>query len=154
MTINQIQEQIEILEKQMRELEPKIKKVPSILGVAIPGGVSLFGLISFLYTLLLFYVEYQFDMENTGLIVAMILFGALFLLGVVVALTGIPRLKRMKVINGQYNKLEDEKKSLEKKLKVLAQSGIVESKDDILLRLLSENKITLEEYKNLSGKSK
>lgn len=154
MTINQIQEQIETLEKQMRELEPKRKKVASILGMAIPGGVSLFGLLGFLYTLFIYAVEQDFIKDETGYIVTMIVFGAICLLGALVCLTGVPRLKRMKVINDQYNKLEDEKKSLEKKLKVLAQSGIVESRDDTLLRLLSENKITLEEYKNLSGKNK
>ena len=152
MTINQIQNQIEELEKQMRELEPNVKKASSIVRMAVPGGISLFGLIAFLYTLLIYFLESQFVTDETGFIIAMIIFGAIFLLGAISCLTGIPQLKKMKVRNNEYNKLEDEKKSLEKKLKVLAKSEIIETKDDTLLRLLSEGKLTLEEYKQLSNK--
>ena len=152
MTREEMVSRIEVLEEQMRELEPKRKKVASILGMAIPGGVSLFGLLGFLYTLFIYAVEQDFIKDETGFIVTMIVFGAICLLGALVCLTGIPRLKRMKVINSEYNKLEDEKKSLEKRLKLLAKTGMVESNDDTLLRLLSENKITLEEYKQLSNK--
>ena len=154
MTREQTVNRIEELEAQMRELEPKIKKVPSILRMAIPGGVAIFGLFSLFTTFLVFAAEYEFDETQVGTIVTMIVFGAIFLLGVVLCLLGIPQLKRMIGINREYNKLDDEKKSLEKRLKLLAKTDLAESNDDTLLRLLSENKITLEEYKSLSKKGK
>ena len=151
MTSDEMLKRIEELEEQMRELEPKRKKVSSILRMAIPGGISLFCLLAFFYSLLLYLLEDDF-LDTDGFIVPMIIFGVLFLVGVVVCLSGIPQMKRMKTINDEYNKLEDEKKSLEKRLKLIAKTGISESNDDTLLRLLSENKITLEEYKSLSKK--
>ena len=155
-------ERIEQIDKEIERLGPEISKGKYIAGVAIWGGVAIVGFTIFIVGLF-YYVIFKSAIDHSygggtqpdfvqilNVYLAMIIIGGIAMaLGAIFAPISGHNLKMVVRHNKKLDTLTKEKKSLQTQP---VADDIKESNEDTLLRLLSEGKISVEEYKRLSKK--
>lgn len=139
---------LESLNKQIKELEPKASKGRAISSVVITAHVFVIGLILMIYGCVFvnIYLVLGLVFIVTGLLMS--IFSA------VILPDSIRTLKEKNRICSKYDSLVKERNLLLMQSKASnndkpSEGPEDESKEDALLRLLSEGKITVEDYKKL-----
>lgn len=160
-----MEKELERIEEELDKLGEEKSKGGSIAMTAVGGGSGIVGfallLAGLIYTLvgkgLNTYLEpedYPIDLL-TPIGIALVVVGSLLLVaGIVLLIVGLTNLKKVVEHNRKIEALENKRKRIEQENK--PQEVVVENNnvndEDTLLKLLSEGKITVEEYKKLSKK--
>lgn len=152
---NQENTRIEQIDNELKRLGPEISKGKAISGVAVCGGIALVSFVLFLYFLLYYLALSKFISQSDPefRILTTFLFWFLFclILFIVMSIVTIANISNLRTTVEHNRKIEaliKERNSIQSQ-KIEEEQK--ETNDDTLLRLLSEGKITIEEYKKLSN---
>ena len=146
-----LNQELKKIEKEMDEIREDTSKGGKIAMVAISGASLLVGFILLFYGIIIVFWEPRVSVPF------FIIGGVLLIFGVIALPTNLARLREAVRVSSRYNALEDKRDIILERIKAgdLVNEDKAEKKEsdeDTLLRLLSEGKISIDEYKILSKK--